>query len=59
MHCPARDIHLDTHPPVSHICEEGWLSRWQGIASIWTGNLPYNGLEWHIPVQMNVTRKIR
>ena len=52
----SRDIHLHTHPIVLRSCEAGRLCRWTQFLSIGTPRMPYNALEWHVSVQMNVTR---
>ena len=46
----ARDNHLHTHPPATHICGAGWLCRWRGNASIGTAHLPHNTLRGQVPV---------
>ena len=46
----ARDNHLHTHPPATHICVACWLCRWKGNASIGTAYLPHNALRGHVPV---------
>ena len=46
----ARDNHLHTHPPATHICGAGWLCRWRGNASIGIAHLPHNALRGHVPV---------
>ena len=52
----SRDIHLHTDPIVLRSCEAGRLCRWTQFLSIGTPRMPYNALEWHVSVQMNVTR---
>ena len=52
----SRDIHLHTHPIVLRSCEAGRLCRWTQFLSIGTPQMPHNALEWHVSVQMNVTR---
>ena len=52
----SRDIHLHTHPIVLRSCEAGRLCRWTQFLSIGTPRMPYNALEWHVSVQMNVTK---
>ena len=46
----ARDNHLHTHPPATHICGACWLCRWKGNASIGIAHLPHNALRGHVPV---------
>ena len=46
----ARDNHLHTHPPATHICGAGWLCRWRGNASIGIAHLPHNTLRGQVPV---------
>ena len=46
----ARDNHLHTHPPATHICVACWLCRWKGNASIGTANMSHNALRGHVPV---------
>ena len=52
----SRDIHLHTHPIVLHSCGAGRRCRWTQFLSIGTPQMPHNALEWHVSVQMNVTR---
>ena len=37
-------------------CVACWRCRWTQFLSIGTPQMPYNALEWHVSVQMNVTR---
>ena len=52
----SRDIHLHTHPMVLRSCGAGRRCRWTQFLSIGTPWMPHNALEWHVCVQMNVTR---
>ena len=52
----SRDIHLHTHPIVLRSCGAGRRCRWTHFLSIGTPWMPHNALEWHVCVQMNVTR---
>ena len=56
LHERSRDIHLHTHPTVLYSCGAGRRCRWTQFLSIGTPQMPYNALEWHVSVQMNVTR---
>ena len=46
----ARDNHLHTHPPATHICGACWLCRWRGNASIGTAHLPHNAMRGQVSV---------
>ena len=54
----ARDNHLHTHPPATHICVACWLCRWRGNASIGTAHLPHNAMRGQLPVPNECHGKI-